>query len=188
MHVISLQWILHKLYQAVLYLSPLCCSFTSLFSYFHRDLQKATCEFTSVIGQGAFGPVFKATVSTGETVAVKVLDTNSKQGEQEFQTEVVLHHSIFLPPFSFQFLWLTISNLILVLTSKVLMHVCQHVQTLLNIFSHIMRIMRSLKNTFANKYNCVVIFCFVFACHIQILLPHEFWSCLSPGIFENLMK
>ncbi|CAL9077248.1 unnamed protein product [Musa acuminata var. zebrina] len=58
--------------------------------YTYRDLQKATCEFTSVIGQGAFGPVFKATVSTGETVAVKVLDTNSKQGEQEFQTEVVL--------------------------------------------------------------------------------------------------
>lgn len=134
MHVISLQWILHKLYQAVLYLSPLCCSFTSLFSYFHRDLQKATCEFTSVIGQGAFGPVFKATVSTGETVAVKVLDTNSKQGEQEFQAEVVLHHSIFLPPSSFQFLWLTISNLILVLTSKVLMHVSQHVQTLLKHF------------------------------------------------------
>ncbi|RZR99308.1 hypothetical protein BHM03_00028824 [Ensete ventricosum] len=61
--------------------------------YTYRDLQKATCEFTTLIGQGAFGPVFKATVSTGETVAVKVLDTNSKQGEQEFQTEVVLHHS-----------------------------------------------------------------------------------------------
>ncbi|RWW79818.1 hypothetical protein BHE74_00011874 [Ensete ventricosum] len=46
--------------------------------YTYRDLQKATCEFTTLIGQGAFGPVFK----------VKVLDTNSKQGEQEFQTEV----------------------------------------------------------------------------------------------------
>ncbi|CAL9088733.1 unnamed protein product [Musa textilis] len=60
------------------------------YTYSHTDLQKATCEFTTVIGQGAFGPVFKATVSTGETVAVKVLDTNSKQGEKEFQTEVVL--------------------------------------------------------------------------------------------------
>ncbi|KAJ8513171.1 hypothetical protein OPV22_003605 [Ensete ventricosum] len=48
--------------------------------YTYRDLQKATCEFTTLIGQGAFGPVFK----------VKVLDTNSKQGEQEFQTEVLL--------------------------------------------------------------------------------------------------
>ena len=51
-------------------------------------MQKATCNFTSLIGQGAFGPVFKAQMSTGETVAVKVLATDSKQGEKEFQTEV----------------------------------------------------------------------------------------------------
>lgn len=53
-----------------------------------RDLQKATCNFTTLIGQGAFGPVYKAQMSTGETVAVKVLATDSKQGEKEFQTEV----------------------------------------------------------------------------------------------------
>jgi hypothetical protein len=29
-------------------------------------------------------------MSTGETVAVKVLATDSKQGEKEFQTEVVM--------------------------------------------------------------------------------------------------
>ncbi|RRT77018.1 hypothetical protein BHE74_00009676 [Ensete ventricosum] len=42
-----------------------------------------------MIGQGAFGPVYKAQMPTGETVAVKVLATNSKQGEKEFQTEAV---------------------------------------------------------------------------------------------------
>ncbi|KAF2314249.1 hypothetical protein GH714_024492 [Hevea brasiliensis] len=60
------------------------------------DLQKATYNFTTLIGQGAFGPVYKAQMSTGETVAVKVLATNSKQGEKEFHTEVMLlgrlHH------------------------------------------------------------------------------------------------
>ncbi|KAK4794184.1 hypothetical protein SAY86_012178 [Trapa natans] len=64
--------------------------------YSYKDLQKATCNFTTIIGQGAFGPVYKAQMSTGETVAVKVLGTDSKQGEKEFQTEVMLlgrlHH------------------------------------------------------------------------------------------------
>nr|BAV91470.1 protein kinase superfamily protein [Freesia alba] len=64
--------------------------------YSYKDLQKATSNFTTVLGQGAFGPVYKAHMSTGETVAVKVLATNSKQGEKEFQTEVILlgrlHH------------------------------------------------------------------------------------------------
>lgn len=64
--------------------------------YLYKDLQKATSNFTTMIGQGAFGPVYKAQMSTGEVVAVKILATNSKQGEKEFQTEVVLlgrlHH------------------------------------------------------------------------------------------------
>ncbi|GAB4846230.1 Calcium/calmodulin-regulated receptor-like kinase 1 [Ancistrocladus abbreviatus] len=64
--------------------------------YSYRDLHKATQNFTTLIGQGAFGPVYKAQMLTGETVAVKVLATDSKQGEREFQTEVKLlgrlHH------------------------------------------------------------------------------------------------
>ncbi|CAM8896488.1 unnamed protein product [Rhodiola kirilowii] len=64
--------------------------------YSYKDLQKATLNFTTLIGQGAFGPVYKAQMSTGETVAVKVLATDSKQGEKEFQSEVMLlgrlHH------------------------------------------------------------------------------------------------
>lgn len=64
--------------------------------YSYKDLQKATSNFTTLIGQGSFGSVYKAQMSTGETVAVKVLATDSKQGEREFQTEVLLlgrlHH------------------------------------------------------------------------------------------------
>jgi len=66
-----------------------CLKFCS-WCYFWRDLQKATYNFTTLIGQGAFGPVYKAQMTTGETVAVKVLATDSKQGEKEFQTEVLL--------------------------------------------------------------------------------------------------
>ncbi|GAA0144842.1 hypothetical protein LIER_05180 [Lithospermum erythrorhizon] len=69
---------------------------SGILEYSYKDLQKATYNFTSLIGQGAFGPVYKAHMPTGEIVAVKVLATDSKQGEKEFQTEVSLlgrlHH------------------------------------------------------------------------------------------------
>ncbi|KAI3717878.1 hypothetical protein L1987_69785 [Smallanthus sonchifolius] len=69
---------------------------SGILEYSYKDLQKATCNFTSTIGKGAFGSVYKAQMSTGETVAVKVLATDSKQGEKEFHTEVMLlgrlHH------------------------------------------------------------------------------------------------
>ncbi|XP_065862232.1 calcium/calmodulin-regulated receptor-like kinase 1 [Euphorbia lathyris] len=71
-------------------------AFSGIPEYSFKDLQKATCNFTTLIGQGAFGPVYKAQMSSGEIVAVKVLATDSKQGEKEFQTEVMLlgrlHH------------------------------------------------------------------------------------------------
>ncbi|KAK7252224.1 hypothetical protein RIF29_36031 [Crotalaria pallida] len=64
--------------------------------YSYKYIQKATSNFTTIIGHGAFGPVYKAQMSTGETVAVKVLGTHSRQGEGEFLTEVLLlgrlHH------------------------------------------------------------------------------------------------
>ena len=56
-------------------------------THYARDIQKATQNFTTILGQGSFGPVYKATMTTGE-VAVKVLASDSKQGEREFQTEV----------------------------------------------------------------------------------------------------
>ncbi|KAF5725576.1 hypothetical protein HS088_TW23G00300 [Tripterygium wilfordii] len=64
--------------------------------YSYKDVQKVTQNFTTILGQGSFGPVYKATMPTGEVVAVKALASNSKQGEKEFQTEVTLlgrlHH------------------------------------------------------------------------------------------------
>nr|DAD35130.1 TPA_asm: hypothetical protein HUJ06_005770 [Nelumbo nucifera] len=64
--------------------------------YSYKDIQKATHNFTTILGQGSFGPVYKATMPTSEVVAVKVLASNSRQGEKEFQTEVLLlgrlHH------------------------------------------------------------------------------------------------
>ncbi|KAJ0765707.1 putative protein kinase RLK-Pelle-LRR-I-2 family [Helianthus annuus] len=69
---------------------------SGILEYPYKDIQKATSNFTSTIGKGAFGSVYKAQMSTGETVAVKVLATDSKQGEKEFHTEVMLlgrlHH------------------------------------------------------------------------------------------------
>ncbi|KZV51609.1 putative leucine-rich repeat receptor-like serine/threonine-protein kinase [Dorcoceras hygrometricum] len=64
--------------------------------YNYKDIQKGTQNFTTVLGQGSFGPVYKAIMPAGEVVAVKVLASNSKQGEKEFHTEVSLlarlHH------------------------------------------------------------------------------------------------
>ncbi|KAL3525813.1 hypothetical protein ACH5RR_014185 [Cinchona calisaya] len=64
--------------------------------YSYKDIQKATQNFTTILGQGSFGPVYKAKMPAGEVVAVKVLASNSKQGEKEFHTEVSLlarlHH------------------------------------------------------------------------------------------------
>ncbi|PKA66528.1 putative leucine-rich repeat receptor-like serine/threonine-protein kinase [Apostasia shenzhenica] len=71
-------------------------SVTGIPKYSYKDLQEATCNFTNLIGQGAFGPVYKAQMESGEIVAVKVLATDSKQGEKEFKAEVLLlgrlHH------------------------------------------------------------------------------------------------
>ncbi|XP_002983663.2 calcium/calmodulin-regulated receptor-like kinase 1 [Selaginella moellendorffii] len=66
------------------------------FSY--KEIQRATKNFTTLVGSGAFGPVYKATPSPSSPtrLAVKVLSSTSKQGEREFQTEVSLlgrlHH------------------------------------------------------------------------------------------------
>ena len=55
-----------------------------------RDIKKATCDFTTAIGHGAFGPVYKAQMSSGDTFAVKVLASPSRQGQHEFLAEVVI--------------------------------------------------------------------------------------------------
>ncbi|KAL0450418.1 UNVERIFIED_CONTAM: Calcium/calmodulin-regulated receptor-like kinase [Sesamum latifolium] len=71
-------------------------SVSGILRYSCKDIQKGTENFTTILGQGSFGPVYKAKMPAGEVVAVKVLASNSKQGEKEFQTEVSLlarlHH------------------------------------------------------------------------------------------------
>ncbi|KAK6913408.1 Protein kinase domain [Dillenia turbinata] len=57
--------------------------------YSYKDIQKATQNFTTLLGQGSFGPVYKAITPTCGVVAVKVLASDSKQGEKEFQTEIL---------------------------------------------------------------------------------------------------
>lgn len=69
---------------------------SGLLRYSYKDVQRATKDFTSILGEGSYGPVYKAVMPAGEVVAVKVLASNSKQGEHEFYTEVSLlgrlHH------------------------------------------------------------------------------------------------
>lgn len=72
-------------------------SHSGLPNYPYKDLQKATANFTTKLGEGAFGPVYKAVMpGGGGTFAIKMLSSQSKQGEREFLNEVVLlgrlHH------------------------------------------------------------------------------------------------
>lgn len=58
--------------------------------YSYRALKAATGSFAEgqKLGQGGFGAVYKGKLRNGTEIAVKVLDTNSVQGEREFQNEV----------------------------------------------------------------------------------------------------
>ncbi|CAI0556904.1 unnamed protein product, partial [Linum tenue] len=64
------------------------------FSY--KEIKKATDNFTTVIGEGGFGVVYKAQFSDGSVVAVKRMNKVSEQGEDEFCKEIELlarlHH------------------------------------------------------------------------------------------------
>ncbi|EYU44247.1 hypothetical protein MIMGU_mgv1a024820mg [Erythranthe guttata] len=50
--------------------------------YSYKDIQKGTQNFSDILGQGSFGPVYKASMPAGEVVAVKVLASDSKQGKR----------------------------------------------------------------------------------------------------------
>ncbi|KAL7188162.1 hypothetical protein ACSBR1_038096 [Camellia fascicularis] len=55
-------------------------------------ISRATNKFcdTNKIGEGGFGSVYKGLLSTGKEIAVKRLSTSSKQGLNEFKSEVTL--------------------------------------------------------------------------------------------------
>ncbi|KAI6691929.1 hypothetical protein NL676_019639 [Syzygium grande] len=57
--------------------------------YTYEELKKVTKDFSEQIGKGAFGTVYKGTLSNGlEVVAVKKLEKIASDGDSEFQTEV----------------------------------------------------------------------------------------------------
>lgn len=62
----------------------------------YKETKKATHNFTTVIGQGGFGTVYKAEFSDGLVAAVKRMDKVSDQAEDEFCREIELlarlHH------------------------------------------------------------------------------------------------
>ncbi|CAL5441345.1 unnamed protein product [Camellia sinensis] len=55
-------------------------------------ISRATNKFCDAnkIGEGGFGPVYKGLLSTGKEIVVKRLSTTSKQGLNEFKSEVTL--------------------------------------------------------------------------------------------------
>ncbi|CAN1127634.1 Probable serine/threonine-protein kinase PBL21 [Linum perenne] len=67
-------------------------------SFSLRELAIATQNFrdANLIGEGGFGKVYKGRLDTGEIVAVKQLNKDGMQGNQEFIVEVLmlslLHH------------------------------------------------------------------------------------------------
>ncbi|XP_006836383.2 putative serine/threonine-protein kinase [Amborella trichopoda] len=64
--------------------------------YPYKELRNATDDFSpnNKIGEGGFGSVYKGKLKNGRLVAVKVLSAESKQGTQEFLTEINVISSI----------------------------------------------------------------------------------------------
>jgi serine/threonine protein kinase len=64
--------------------------------YSYSETKIATNNFSTEIGKGGFGTVFKARFNDGSVVAVKRMDKVSKQGQEEFCREIELlarlHH------------------------------------------------------------------------------------------------
>lgn len=64
--------------------------------YSYKETKKATDNFSTIIGQGGFGTVYKAEFKDGYVAAVKRMNKVSEQAEDEFCREIELlarlHH------------------------------------------------------------------------------------------------
>ena len=56
-----------------------------------QEIVTATKNFSTIIGKGGFGFVYKGTLANGVLVAVKVLSDVSQQGAHEFLNEVYIY-------------------------------------------------------------------------------------------------
>ncbi|CAL0312130.1 unnamed protein product [Lupinus luteus] len=70
---------------------------SSMFRKFsYKEIKKATEDFSTIIGQGGFGTVYKAHFSDGLVAAVKQMNSMSEQVDEEFCREIELlarlHH------------------------------------------------------------------------------------------------
>ena len=59
------------------------------------DIEDATQNYKTSIGEGGFGSVYRGTLLDGQEVAVKVRSATSTQGTREFENEVQLSKTSF---------------------------------------------------------------------------------------------
>lgn len=56
----------------------------------YSEIVKITNDFASAIGKGGFGKVYLGTLTNETQVAVKLLNSSSRQGSKEFKNEVAI--------------------------------------------------------------------------------------------------